>query len=67
MKSKKMTDEQITMFAQWYAWKVVKMRTDDSGRIHAPTLEEYRTSEDEEKKMIQDIWKGKKINSFSHS
>ena len=61
-----MTDKEITMFAQWYAWKVIEMRTrdeyiDESGRVHMPTLEEYRTTKDEEKKMIQDIWKGKKV------
>ena len=64
MKSKKMTDEEITMFAQWYAWKVIEMRMrdeylDESGSVAVPTLEEYRNTEDEEKKIIQDIWKGK--------
>jgi hypothetical protein len=66
MKSKKMTDEEITMFAQWYAWKVIEMRMrdeylDESGSVAVPTLEEYRNTEDEEKKIIQDIWKGKKV------
>ena len=66
MKSKKMTDKEITMFAQWYAWKVIEMRMrdeylDESGSVSVPTLEEYRNTEDEEKKIIQDIWKGKKV------
>ena len=61
-----MTDEEITMFAQWYAWKVIEMRMrdeylDESGSVAVPTLEEYRNTEDEEKKIIQDIWKGKKV------